>query len=218
MRSPRKVTLQPNSQLDVQEYEASPGQESVVLELLKGAMRTITGQIGKRQPDKISVKARGVTVGIRGTTFAMRLCNLGQQDCQFRRGVSASGRIETNEPESSPVRILLRDRSFPLGSGRRQISRDEYRALMGDTYAWLIEGAIVVTSPRGIFDLEIDRGCLPEENPAFPLPSPTSPEPCGNSTTLDQPSGPGEPRETPNKPNDTKTQQKKKSPPKQSKR
>ena len=39
--------------------------------LISGAMRTITGKIGKIAPDRFSVKTKTATIGIRGTNFSI---------------------------------------------------------------------------------------------------------------------------------------------------
>lgn len=172
-----KVTLQPNSELDVEDFEAAVGEESIILELVKGGLRAITGQVGKRRPEKVSVRARTITVGIRGTTFAMRLCNLGEVNCEFRRGVTAQGTIAENDAEGGLVRVFVRDNNID-GPGRREISRQEYEAALGDTYAWLIEGKISVKTPLKTFELETARECLPGEKPTPQAPHTPELTPC----------------------------------------
>jgi hypothetical protein len=49
-----------------------PAKSNVLLSLLTGSMRAITGLIGKSRPDKVAFRAGTATIGIRGTdvTFA----------------------------------------------------------------------------------------------------------------------------------------------------
>ncbi len=64
------VTVGKNSKFSIDEYLFEENQESVAkFAILKGAMRTITGRIGKIAPDRFSVKAKTATIGIRGTNF-----------------------------------------------------------------------------------------------------------------------------------------------------
>lgn len=45
------------------------------IELVKGSMRAVTGLIGKNKPDNFRIKARGSTIGIRGTEFVVQICD-----------------------------------------------------------------------------------------------------------------------------------------------
>ena len=66
------VTIGKNSNFSISEYLFEDDQEPVVkFAMLKGAMRTITGKIGKIAPDKFTVTAKTATIGIRGTNFSV---------------------------------------------------------------------------------------------------------------------------------------------------
>lgn len=162
-RDESRVTLQPHTELYPLEYEEELGQESMVLELLKGGLRAVTGKIGKREPKKVTYRARNTVVGIRGTTFAMRLCALGQPECEFRRAVTESGSVASNERPDRKLRIVLRS---PIGGQPTEISREEYARRMGDTFVGLIEGQIVVTTTNYVFELDYPRPCRPGEKPS----------------------------------------------------
>src|SRR4051812_45297668 len=49
------------------QYEAQTGTGSVLLSLVQGGMRAITGLIGKSPPTKVTSRAATATIGIRGT-------------------------------------------------------------------------------------------------------------------------------------------------------
>ncbi|HRE17455.1 MAG TPA: FecR family protein [Rhodocyclaceae bacterium] len=64
------VSLQPNSDFGVTEYNfngANDGKEKSVLSLVKGALRTITGLIGRSKRDAYVMQTPTATIGIRGT-------------------------------------------------------------------------------------------------------------------------------------------------------
>jgi hypothetical protein len=66
------VTIGKNSNFSISEYLYEDDQEPVVkFSMLKGAMRTITGKIGKIAPEKFTVTAKTATIGIRGTNFSV---------------------------------------------------------------------------------------------------------------------------------------------------
>ena len=76
-----EVTLRPNSQLKVDQYafqSAEPARDNVVLSLLKGGLRAITGLVGKRKKDAYRMNGIVATIGIRGTAFGAMIC---QDDC-----------------------------------------------------------------------------------------------------------------------------------------
>jgi hypothetical protein len=46
------------------------------MNLVKGGMRALTGEIGKRgSPESYRVKTQAATIGIRGTVYEVRVCN-----------------------------------------------------------------------------------------------------------------------------------------------
>lgn len=63
------VTIGKNSHFSIQKYIDSATNPVVEFQLLQGAMRTITGKIGKIAPNKFKVHTRTATIGIRGTNF-----------------------------------------------------------------------------------------------------------------------------------------------------
>lgn len=76
-----EVVLRPGSQLKVETYafdEAKPASDSIVLNMLKGGLRAVTGLVGKRNRDAVSFGAVTATIGIRGTHFGALIC---QNDC-----------------------------------------------------------------------------------------------------------------------------------------
>jgi hypothetical protein len=73
-----EVTLKPNSQFKVDKYsfdEAKPKDDAGSFNLIKGGLRTITGQIGKRgNEDSYQMKTPTATIGIRGTIYDAHFC------------------------------------------------------------------------------------------------------------------------------------------------
>ena len=67
-----------NSRLEVEHYHfdaANPDKGESVYRLLKGGLRTLSGHIGKKQPENYQVKTPIATVGIRGTHYALFYCD-----------------------------------------------------------------------------------------------------------------------------------------------
>ena len=78
-----EVVLRPETIFKVDSYssqtDATPEhKDNIVLGLVKGGMRSVTGLIGKRSPEAFKVNTATATIGIRGTHFGVLLCN---NDC-----------------------------------------------------------------------------------------------------------------------------------------
>jgi hypothetical protein len=76
-----EVVLRPNSQLKVEQYdyvEQEPEADGVLLRMLKGGLRKVTGMVGKRNRERVKLSSPTATLGVRGTHFGVLLC---QGDC-----------------------------------------------------------------------------------------------------------------------------------------
>ena len=76
-----RMTLRPNSEMIMQKYQFKEDAEdnAMVMQLLRGGFRAITGLISKDAPDAARIETANATVGIHGTDFDARLC---AQDCK----------------------------------------------------------------------------------------------------------------------------------------
>ncbi len=80
-----RMTVRPNSELVIQQYqfkENAPN-NAMVMQLLRGGLRAITGLISKSSPDAARLRTATATIGIRGTDFDARLCT---NDCAAESG------------------------------------------------------------------------------------------------------------------------------------
>jgi len=76
-----EAVLRPSSQVKIEAFsfqQDAPQKDSVVLSLLKGGMRAVTGLLARRNPAAFRVSAPSATIGIRGTHFGLQYCN---NDC-----------------------------------------------------------------------------------------------------------------------------------------
>jgi hypothetical protein len=72
------MSLQPQTELKVEEFRYSgkpDGNENIVMNLIKGGMRTITGLIGRTNRNAYRLKTDVATIGIRGTEYSVRYTN-----------------------------------------------------------------------------------------------------------------------------------------------
>ena len=88
-----KATIRPESTLIIEKYAYQTGDDGALLNLVKGGLRAITGSIAKDRPESYQVQAGVATLGVRGTEFAIRLC---EQDCareeeSYAQGIAGFG-------------------------------------------------------------------------------------------------------------------------------
>ena len=87
-----RMTLRPNSELVLQQYQFKENatDNSMLMQLVRGGFRAVTGLIARSGPDAAKVQTSTATIGIRGTDFDARLC-AGECGAESAR-VSASAR------------------------------------------------------------------------------------------------------------------------------
>ena len=71
-----RMTIRPNSEMILQTYhfkENAPD-NSMLMQLVRGGFRAVTGLISKNAPNAARVQTSTATIGIRGTDFDARLC------------------------------------------------------------------------------------------------------------------------------------------------
>jgi hypothetical protein len=111
------VALRANSQYKIDDYKFSEKGDSdkSVFSLLKGGMRTITGLIGKRNPDNYQMRSTTATIGIRGTHFTAVNC---ASDCTNTDGSKVEDGLYGGVTDG---RIVVRN-----SAGETEFSRDQY--------------------------------------------------------------------------------------------
>ena len=74
LRDGTTMVVGPSSRLDVKEFhfDATTQDGGLLVSLLRGSMRMITGLIGKSHPDAVRVETQTATIGIRGTDFIVQ--------------------------------------------------------------------------------------------------------------------------------------------------
>lgn len=118
-----KMTVRPNSEMVIQQFKfkESASDNSMVMQLLRGGFRAITGLISKSSPNAAKIQTATATVGIRGTDFDARICTA---DCQAESAkvaekphansilasaklVSLQGEIYAQEPGGPRRRVVV---------------------------------------------------------------------------------------------------------------
>jgi hypothetical protein len=94
-----QIALRPNSRLSITQYHydrEAPREDHMLLDLLRGGLRTITGLVGKRGDMNAYSMRLGATatIGIRGTDFVARLC---ESDCAAEQNALSQQRLPVSE-------------------------------------------------------------------------------------------------------------------------
>lgn len=72
-----ELIVRPESRIKIDNFAYNPAKpegDSVVISMLKGGLRAVTGLIGKRNREKITFQTETATIGIRGTITGMSQC------------------------------------------------------------------------------------------------------------------------------------------------
>jgi hypothetical protein len=115
-----RMTVRPNSEMLVQQYRYQPNasDNSMLLSLVRGGLRTLTGLLTKNAPGAAKVQTATATVGIRGTDFDMRLCNA---DCAAESAKVQDGGRPNAIQASAKVVTLEGGLSAIDASGQRRV-------------------------------------------------------------------------------------------------
>ncbi|MGJ7508171.1 FecR family protein [Variovorax sp. GT1P44] len=75
LRDGTSMVVGPSSRLDVKQFyfDSTTQEGGMLVSLLKGSLRMITGLIGKTHPDAVRVETRTAVIGIRGTDFIVEV-------------------------------------------------------------------------------------------------------------------------------------------------
>lgn len=108
-----RVALRPESAMAIRGFSFKPDDpvnDQVSMQLLKGWLRMVSGQIGKRGDQAaFELKANDTTIGIRGTDFAVRIC---EAECDpgnetdYEGVLPQSGRLGRVLATEQPLRRL----------------------------------------------------------------------------------------------------------------
>lgn len=72
-----EVVMRPATQMKIEAYkfeEQNPKSDNIVMSLIKGGLRSVTGLLGKRNPNNFKLATPNATIGIRGTNFGAMFC------------------------------------------------------------------------------------------------------------------------------------------------
>jgi hypothetical protein len=181
-----RMTLRPNSELVVQQYRfkaETPADNNMVLQLLRGGFRAVTGLISKSSPNAAKVQTSTSTIGIRGTDFDVRICG---PECKAESSrvnevarpnavlasaklVAAQGEIYAVDPAGVKRRMVDGASLYPgetveTGPATKLVLvfRDESRITLGSNTRFKVDSFIFdAKNPKeGMFLVSLLKGSL----------------------------------------------------------
>lgn len=119
MQDGTQMTVRPNSDIVIQQYEYKQNAEnnSMVLQLLRGGFRALTGLINKNPTGSARVITSTATIGIRGTDFDARLCTT---DCKAESAKVADPARSNVVQASAKLLTLLGEAAVVDAAGARR--------------------------------------------------------------------------------------------------
>ena len=115
-----ETAVRPDSRITLQAYKfepEAPEEDSLFMSLLKGGLRALTGQIGKRgNANAYKLNVKTATIGIRGTDYTARLCD---GDCQI--DPSQAGRTRSNSSAPVIARLVQAQGTVTVERDARQV-------------------------------------------------------------------------------------------------
>lgn len=151
-----ETAVRPESRITVQAYSYNndaPQSDNLVISLLKGGLRAITGSIGRRgNIDAYRLNINTVTVGIRGTDYTARLC---ENDC------APVAIAQNTRPNSSPpviARVMLARGTVTVDRESRQLELPQGGALYATDKVSTTPGGFAVLAFRDDTRLTLNSG------------------------------------------------------------
>jgi hypothetical protein len=104
LKDTTKITLRPDTTFAITDYRQGTANDGMLMSLLKGGMRAVTGLLGKRNPQSVRFNAGSATIGIRGTNFDARLCG---DDCAQEGRPTDKPAVSLAQQESVVARMAV---------------------------------------------------------------------------------------------------------------
>jgi hypothetical protein len=146
------AALTSNSRLQISQYAYNPANESgnVLLSLVSGGMRAITGLIGRRAPSQVAYRAATATIGIRGTDTTI---------------ATADGNVVVTVAEGS-ITFSFGGTTFTIGAGEAVLARPGQTPVRGTVASILSQAPAAIQAAVNQF--QALNGPINATNPGQP--------------------------------------------------
>ena len=163
MNDKSKVSLRPKSEIVLETFTEDEGKEEALFDLVKGGLRTISGEIGKKRPENYRVSTTVATIGIRGTDFLVRLC---EDDCREEEETHANADKKqggsADEGGVPKKKEIFRNESNNV-AGRSFIECKPGGEIRSGLYSAVFEGGIFIRRGDEVINLEVNEALFVQE-------------------------------------------------------
>lgn len=115
-----EAVLRPATQVKIDSFsyqEQRPREDNVVLSLLKGGMRAVTGLLARRNPASFRVATPSATIGIRGTNFGLQFCNNDCAGLSSPKGGAPANGLHADVSDGT-ITLTTQAGTLPVGVGQ----------------------------------------------------------------------------------------------------
>ena len=152
-----ETAVRPDSRITVQAYSYdrdNPQADNLVLSLIKGGLRALTGSIGKRgNVDAYKLTINTATIGIRGTDYTARLCD---NDCKQDNTAPRNTRPNSSAPVIA--RVMQAQGQVTVQRDSRQLDLAPGAALYASDRVATTPGGYAVLAFRDDTRLTLNSG------------------------------------------------------------
>ena len=150
-----EITLRPDTNIFIEKYS----QKEAEIEIIKGGIRIVTGEIAKQNPDlyKVTTPDGAVTARTKGSDFLVRICG---KDCDQENKKMDGPIMKTNLPVIAKV-VAIKGEVIVGNKYKRQLDlgypvyRTEHIVSSKDSYAQLqfVDGSSVTVQSESKFNI-----------------------------------------------------------------
>jgi hypothetical protein len=157
-----EVVLRPNTQLKVTAYaytEDKPQSDNIVLNLIRGGLRAVTGLLGKRNRDAFKLETGTATIGIRGTHLGALLCANNCTNIPTASGQSPANGLHVDVASGAIV--------VTTAGGSQQFNVGQFGYVANNASVPVVvppQNGIQVTMPQAISQNNTDGGGIGKNN------------------------------------------------------
>ena len=156
--------------IEAYHYNAKdPDKDKTIFKAIKGSFRSLTGALGKRNPDKVKYKTPVATIGIRGTAVEIGTDDQGLSFANFDFGQGVISTKANRSALKSGQNATIRTRTDQIQTGDLQRTADDpasvAKTIVGSEHKGGISNAEAICdklSPEEIFLLVAIQRHVPE--------------------------------------------------------
>src|SRR5688500_460551 len=115
-----QVILDQNTEFRIADFRYSAGSDRTIFDLVKGALRVVSGAIGRRSPGSFQLRTPQTTIGVRGTDFMVAIVNPAYTSV-LQGAIAATNAAGTVVFEQGTAGLVANSATLPVAVSAAQI-------------------------------------------------------------------------------------------------